>query len=105
MNYSTGDVVLVPIPFTDLTARKVRPAVVIGQSPRSDDLFLVPISSQTLNTEMPLRDWRESGLNVACGIKAQFATIEARIVIKRVGRLSNRDKGDLDALIRGWLKL
>jgi hypothetical protein len=48
MNCSRNDVVLLPIPFTDLTSRKVRPAVVIGQS--GPDLFLVPISSQLPNT-------------------------------------------------------
>jgi hypothetical protein len=30
MSFSRGEVVLLPIPFTDLTSRKVRPAVVIG---------------------------------------------------------------------------
>ena len=32
MSFSRGEVVLLPIPFTDLTSRKVRPAVVIGLS-------------------------------------------------------------------------
>jgi hypothetical protein len=41
-----------PIPFTDLTSRKVRTAVVIGR--RGVDLFLVPISSQRQNTACAL---------------------------------------------------
>jgi hypothetical protein len=49
MNYSVNDVVLLPIPFTDLTSRKVRPAVVVGSS--GADLFLVPISSVLSNTD------------------------------------------------------
>jgi hypothetical protein len=32
MSFSRGEVVLLPIPFADLTHRKVRPAVVIGHS-------------------------------------------------------------------------
>src|SRR5881628_1165095 len=56
MNCSRNDVVLLPIPFTDLTSRKVRPAVVIGR--KGEDLFLVPISSQLPNTDFPLQDWR-----------------------------------------------
>ena len=35
MNCSRGDVVLLPSPFSDLTSRKVRPAVVIGRGSRS----------------------------------------------------------------------
>ena len=61
MSCSRNDVVLLPIPFTDLTSRKVRPAIVIGRS--GTDLFLVPISSQLSNTDFALKDWRASGLN------------------------------------------
>src|ERR1035441_2468264 len=45
MSFSRGEVVLLPIPFTDLTSRKVRPGVVIGHSSHPGDLFVVPISS------------------------------------------------------------
>jgi mRNA interferase MazF len=69
MSFSRGEVVLLPIPFTDLTSRKVRPAIVVGQSTGVGDLFVVPISSQLRNVEMALADWREAGLNVACGAK------------------------------------
>ena len=102
---SRNDVVLLPVPFTDLTSRKVRPAVVLGQAPRHQDLFIVPISSQLPNTDYALADWQAAGLNVACGIKAQLATVEERLVVKRLGQLSAGDQQALDNLLRGWLKL
>ena len=75
MSFSRNEVVLVPIPFTDLTRRKVRPAVIIGHSSRvGDDLFVVPITSQLANVDCLLQDWRAAGLNVPCGIKSQIAT-------------------------------
>ena len=93
MSYSKNDIVLLPIPFTDLTSRKVRPAVIIGKGSHVGDLFVVPISSQMQNMDLSLQDWNAAGLNVQCGIKSQIATIEDRLVIKRVGALSLRDQG------------
>ena len=103
MNCSRNDVVLLPIPFTDLTSRKVRPAVVIGKS--GADLFLVPISSVLANTDFPITEWRAAGLNVPSGIKAQLATVEEKLVVKIIGRLAAGDLQTLDARLRGWLKL
>jgi mRNA interferase MazF len=103
MSCSRNDVVLLPIPFTDLTSRKVRPAIIIGRN--QGDLFLVPISSQLSNTDFPLKEWKAAGLNVACGVKAQIATIEERLVVKVVGRLSMVDAQTLNSHLRNWLQL
>ena len=103
MNCSRNDVVLLPIPFSDLTSRKVRPAIVIGRN--GTDLFLVPITSQLSNSDMALREWRTAGLNVPSGIKAQVATVEERLVVKTVGTLSAADRGTLDERLRSWLHL
>ena len=105
MSFSRGEVVLLPIPFTDLTSRKVRPAVVIGHSSHPGDLFVVPISSVLQNVDLPLQDWRKAGLNVPCGLKSQLATIEDRLVVKSVGLLSPQDSGALEKRLRTWLRL
>lgn len=105
MSFSRNEVVLLPIPFTDLTSRKVRPAVVIGHSSHPGDLFVVPISSQLPNVDLILQDWRAAGLNVRCGIKSQIATIEDRLVVKSVGNLSAQDGMALEGHLRGWLRL
>ena len=93
------------MPFTDLSSRKVRPAVVLGRAARHGDLFIVPISSQLPNTDYALADWQAAGLNVPCGIKAQLATVEDRLVVKTLGQLSVRDRQALDTLLRNWLGL
>jgi mRNA interferase MazF len=103
MNCSRNDVVLLPIPFTDLTSRKVRPAIVIGKN--GNDLFLVPISSVLANTDFPLVEWQAAGLNVRSGIKAQIATVEEILAVKIVGQLTGNDAKILDSRLRKWLKL
>ena len=103
MNCSRNDVVLLPIPFSDLTSRKVRPAIVIGRS--GTDLFVVPISSVLANTDFPLAEWRAAGLNVPSGVKAQLATVEERLVVKIVGKLAAVDLSTLNQKLKLWLKL
>jgi len=83
MNCSRNDVVLLPIPFSDLTSRKVRPAIAIGK--QRSDVFVVPISSQLANTDWQLQEWSAAGLNVPCGAKAQVATVDERQIIKSSG--------------------
>ena len=103
MNCSRNDVVLLPIPFTDLTSRKVRPAVVVGKN--GGDLFLAPVSSVLANTDFPLAGWQAAGLNVPSGVKAQLATVEENLVVKIVGRLTLADIHTLDDRLRDWLQL
>lgn len=105
MPCSRNDVVLLPVPFTDLSSRKVRPAVVVGRESRYGDLFVVPISSQSENTDFALSNWQAAGLNVPCGIKAQLATVAEDLVLKIVGRLSTSDQSALDQRLRRWLEL
>jgi len=103
MNCSRNDVVLLPIPFSDLTSRKVRPAIVIGK--QRSDVFVVPISSQLGNTDWPLEEWSTAGLNVPCGVKAQVATVEEQRIIKIIGKLQRRDVDTLNMRLRSWLQL
>jgi mRNA interferase MazF len=105
MSFSRGEVILLPIPFTDLTSRKVRPAVVIGHSSHPGDLFVVPISSVLQNVDLVIQGWRAAGLNVPCGIKSQIATVEDRLVVKSAGLLSTQDSVGLEKRLRTWLQL
>jgi len=105
MPCSRSEVILLPVPFTDLSSRKVRPAVVVGRESRHGDLFIIPISSQLVNIDFPLQDWQAAGLNVPCGVKAQLDTVAEGLVLKSVGRLSAVDQEALDQRLREWLGL
>ena len=105
MNCSRDDIVLLPIPFTDLSSRKVRPAIVIGFGSYPGDLFLVPLTSQLASADFILTDWRTAGLNVSSGVKAQIATVESSLVLKIVGHLTILDRTSLDVYLRRWLQL
>ncbi len=44
-----GDLVLVPVPFADLTGRKVRPAVIVSADPQAHEIIVAFITSSLSN--------------------------------------------------------
>jgi mRNA interferase MazF len=102
---SRDDVVLLPIPFTDLSSSKVRPAIVVGHGSWPGDLLVVPVTSQIQNADLAISQWAEAGLNVPSGIKGQICTVEVRLVRKVIGRITAQDRAALDALLRKCLEL
>ena len=105
MHCSRNDVILLPIPFTDLSSQKVRPAVVIGAGTFDGDVFVVPVTSRLFQTDLVFNDWGQAGLNVPSGIKGQIATVDAALIRHVVGKLSALDSERLDQKLREWLSL
>ncbi len=46
-----------------------------------------------------LQDWEQAGLLKASAVKPVFATIEQRLILRRLGVLSERDLGNLRQVI------
>jgi mRNA interferase MazF len=107
-SFSKDEIVLVRYPFSDLTAAKVRPAVVVSVSHSSEDSLIVPLTSRTtglLAGEFVLADWRAAGLNMASAVKRGMYTVHSSLVFKSVGRLSARDSQQIERSLRQWLGL
>jgi mRNA interferase MazF len=96
MAYVKGDVVLVPFLFTDLSASRVRPAVVVNSEEYgaySSDVIVAMVTSQpqTGPTDWRLQDWQEAGLVYQSWVRAKLATLERTLIQFSPGRLSHRD--------------
>jgi mRNA interferase MazF len=92
--YSFGDIVLVPFPFTDQSTAKRRPAVVVSSAryhAERPDLIIMAVTSQPRPAggtgEFALKDWKAAGLIKPSVVKPVITTIEASLVIRRLGRL------------------
>jgi mRNA interferase MazF len=103
---SFGDVVLVPFPFTNQTASKQRPAVIVSGSDYNrgkPDVIVMAITSQFRPSptygEVWIGDWQNAGLLKPSAIKPVFATLEQSLVIRRLGRLAAGDQKALRAAI------
>ena len=106
MRYSFGAVVLVPFPFTDQTAVKKRPAVVISSPEYNDmrtDLVIMAVTSQLRVAGefdgLILSDWSGAGLLKPSAIKPVIATIAQPLVLRSLGKLTTLDQ---KALV-GWM--
>lgn len=93
----TGDIVLVPFPFSELINIKVRPAVVIATTKdKYEDLIVSAISSVIPDSISPNEILMESNpinnLRVKSVIKVdRIVTIEKESVIARIGNLSENE--------------
>jgi len=89
-----GDVVVVPFPFSDLTAAKRRPALVISAL-AGDDIILCQITSQAIKDQyaIPLqdRDFDEGSLAQPSNARPnRLFTADSRIVLYRIGKLQSK---------------
>ncbi len=106
ISYEKGDIVLVPFPFTDLSTNKKRPGLVISPAVlnRTGDVTLAFITSQLAVLQRPgdceIRDWRPAGLPKPSMTRMKVVTLSSGLIIKRLGRLSERDKRTIFGTIR-----
>ncbi len=104
-----GDVLLVPFPFTDQTAVKQRPAVVLSRrayNQNHPDVILAPITGRFGGTdEIVLADWQAAGLAKASVVKPLLATFDRRLIRRHLGRLSPADLAAVRTLFARVLEI
>ena len=108
--YSFGDVVLVPFPFTDQSAIKKRPAVVVSSAEyhaQRRDLVIMAITSQlrprSAFGEFTVTEWKKAGLIAPSAVKPVLTTIDKRLVLRKLGQLQTPDLRSLRATIHQLL--
>ena len=103
--YQRGDIVLLPFPFTNLTATRTRPAVVMSVEAFQRDIgdFTVAmITSVPYSTpyDYELRDWQTAHLLRPSWVRAKLATLDPALVRYQPGRLSDADLAEVEQHIR-----
>ncbi len=105
--FDFADVVLVPFPFTDQSATKRRPAVIVSSGAYHRirrDLIILAITSQvrpaTAVGEVTMVHWKEAGLLKPSVLKPVLATIERRLVLRKLGHLESEDRHALQGIFQ-----
>ena len=105
-----GDILLVPIPFTDLSSQKRRPVIVVSNNTynqRTADLVVVAMTSNPVEADYSFTvtssDLEKGTLNHPGKVRAdKIYTISKSIVVKTFGRVNGsvleRIRKELQAL-------
>ena len=92
-SYAAGDVVLLEFPFTDTAGSKRRPALVLLDT-ADDDIVVARVTGQlsAAPQDVTLDEWQQAGLLLPSVIRLhKVATLERRLVDKKLGRLMPAD--------------
>ena len=97
--YSCGDIVLVPFPFTDQSAIKKRPAVIVSSDTYNStrpDIIIMAITSQIQSAsyfgDIIVKNWQKAGLLKPSVIKPIFTTVDKKLILKKLGALDKEDQ-------------
>lgn len=107
MAFHRGDIVLIPFPYTDLSAVKTRPAVVVSSDlyhTTRPELLLAYVSSQVSQAnpaiDYVLADWAAAGLLKPSYVRPKVAAVEPGLIVHHVGTLSLQDLLGVDHCLR-----
>lgn len=91
--YRQGDILLIPIPYSDLTSNKKRPVLVLSNddyNTKTEDIIVAAITSNITSKEYSIlilnKDMQEGNLHVNSCIRVdKIYTLSQSIVIKKFG--------------------
>ena len=101
-SYRPGEVVLLAFPFADAAGAKRRPALVLLDTGDAD-IVVGRITSQIARTtfDVELVEWQQAGLLLPSVVRVhKLATLEKRLVERRLGVLAANDWAQVQAKIQ-----
>lgn len=99
------DIILVPFPFTDLSSRKTRPALIISKGSTKSDFVVVAITSKNTKPSIQIetKDLQDGELPVTSFVRYdKIVTLHSSLVKQVVASLAPRA---FRKIIREFMKL
>jgi len=105
--FDSFDVVVVPFPFIDRAESKHRPAVILssansfnGQAGASVLAMITSATHATWPCDVAISDQNAAGLPVQSIIRMKLFTLDHRLIIKQIGKLSKNDQKELSNTLK-----
>ena len=101
-----GDIAIVPFPFTDMAVAKPRPALALssqkanGESGNTIFAMVTTAAKSHWPTDVPLADADKAGLSAASLVRLKLFTLDNRMVARKIGALSPRDRAAVRKMLR-----
>ncbi|MBW4532462.1 MAG: type II toxin-antitoxin system PemK/MazF family toxin [Pleurocapsa minor HA4230-MV1] len=99
VTYKQFEVVVVPFPFTDSSATKKRPALVISDASafnkstkKSVMAMITTASHSSWDLDIPITDLKSAGLKAKSIIRMKLFTLDDDLVLKKIGKLATSDR-------------
>jgi len=98
MSFEAGDIVCIPFPFTDRAIHKRRPALVLSAKNFNTShmhLILAMVTSAKnppWPSDITITDQTKAGLPSASVVRMKLFTLDERLVLGLLGKLSKTDK-------------
>jgi mRNA interferase MazF len=110
VTYKPFDVVVVPFPFTDRSAIKRRPALILSDEMQfnraTGHAVLAMITSQKnpdWPLDTPITGSRQAGLTAPSKVRMKLFTLDHRLIVKKIGTLTNKDRKAVTTSLRRLL--
>ena len=113
--YRRAQVVVVEVPFSDLSGTKRRPALVVSSERfhrALSDVIVCPITSQPRYYrnpgpgDCPLRQWRMTRLRHPSTVRiSKIVAVDKRILARVLGRIAKEDLPRVEAMLEEALEL
>ena len=102
------DVVVVPFPFTESVDTKRRPALAVSTIAFNENgqTILAMITTKTHPLwpgDAEIEELNAAGLNMPCMVRLKIFTLDNRLIMKTIGRLSPSDRRRVAEQIRRYL--
>ncbi|MEK8016122.1 MAG: type II toxin-antitoxin system PemK/MazF family toxin [Candidatus Parabeggiatoa sp.] len=96
--YKPGDIVLIPVPFTDLSSHRRRPVIVISNelyNQKTTDIVVVAMTSNPIEVDYSFTlnssDLVEGQLNRSSKVRVdKIYTLSQSIVVKKFGQVNTK---------------
>jgi len=100
--YNSGEILLLNYPYTSYQEGKKRPALVLLDT-GDEDIILARITSQKLQSpyDLEIEEWKQAKLLLPSIVRVdKLATLEKKLVERRLGKLSSRDWNKVKLLLQ-----